>query len=93
MTATTGPFPGRQPALVAGQPVARPRHDRLGNEVGRRPLADGGVIKAELRASWFRTILIDVWNVLPGPGVDEPQHRLIETDGRHEGPDELQPAG
>jgi hypothetical protein len=76
MTTTAGPFPDRQPSLVAGQPVAGPRHDRVGDEVIRRPFIGRRVVNAKGGPLGAVVPPINVRNELPGGGMFEFQRRV-----------------
>lgn len=47
MSATAVPLAGREPALVAGKPVDRPRDDGIGNRIRRLPLRLSRIIETE----------------------------------------------
>jgi hypothetical protein len=90
MTTAADPFPERQPALVADQPVTRPGHDRIGDEVIWRPLRRGRIVEAE--RGQLRPVVspVDMRHREPRAGMFQSQCRVEHRHLRDIPVDELQ---
>ncbi len=74
--ASASPSAGSQPALVACEPVYRPRHDGIGHGATGVPLVRLGVVQTERRSLRILGVQVNVRNRTPGIFRTTPQHRI-----------------